>query len=374
MIEKIKTRLNIVTAFFRYFSAGRKTGNKIFFITYNGKYICNPKYITEKLLQKAPSADLVWAVMNVSEAQMLPDGVRWVLFNSADMFYEMMTARVCIDNALNCVWHRIPKSDRQIYINTWHGSLGIKKLSGTAKWNNRAERNNRYTDYYIVNSVFEENIFRNGYWPDCKYLMYGHPRNDILFQKSLHAAVRKKVDEILGTENCRIALYAPTFREDLNLSFMNIDFERLKRVLELKFGGEWKILCRLHSKNSAHLINNDYFVDASSYPDIQELMAAADVGITDYSSWIFDFVLTRKPGFIYAADLDDYRTGKGFYYPITQTPFSVSSDNDELEQNIMNFDYNEYNAAAEKFLAEKGCCEDGSASEKTVDKILDIMA
>ena len=40
--------------------------------------------------------------------------------------------------------------------------------------------------------------------------------------------------------------------------------------------------------------------------DVQELLAAADVMISDYSSCIFDYLLAKKPAFIYATDIDEY--------------------------------------------------------------------
>ena len=44
-------------------------------------------------------------------------------------------------------------------------------------------------------------------------------------------------------------------------------------------------------------------------------MLIADVGITDYSSWICDYLLTKKTGFIFATDMQNYNTERGFYYP-----------------------------------------------------------
>ena len=58
-----------------------------------------------------------------------------------------------------------------------------------------------------------------------------------------------------------------------------------------------------------------------NYSDIQELMVSSDALITDYSSCIYDFMLSRKPGFIYATDADKYNNGRGLYYSLTSTPF-----------------------------------------------------
>ena len=97
------------------------------------------------------------------------------------------------------------------------------------------------------------------------------------------------------------------------------------------------------------------------------------MAMTDYSSCIFDFMLSRKPAFIFATDIENYNTERGFYYPLESTPFPVATDNIELIENIRNFDYEKYKQEVEIFLQEKGCMEDGHASERVVDLIERII-
>ena len=63
----------------------------------------------------------------------------------------------------------------------------------------------------------------------------------------------------------------------------------------------------------------------------------------------------------------------GFYYPLESTPFPVATNNKELEQNILNFDNEKYQKEIALFLKDKGCIEDGHASERIVDLIEKIM-
>lgn len=107
---------------------------------------------------------------------------------------------------------------------------------------------------------------------------------------------------------------------------------------------------------------------------MQELIAIADIAITDYSSWIYDFVLLRKPGFIYATDIDHYNNERGFYYSLESTPFPVATTNEELMTNIIQFDQIIYENRVEEFLREKGCCEDGNASKRVVEKIQELIS
>lgn len=353
--------------------------NKIFVMTFDRKYTCNPKYIIEELLKRHPDADVVWVVDPKMQIQPddYPHNVRLVTYATAEMFEEMATAKVWLDNAINCVWHDMPKKKEQIYLNTWHGSLGIKKLSGNSRWLRRAARCKKVTDYCITNSTFEENVFRTTFWPATDFLKFGHARNDILLDEEKIKAAREKVlrHYKLNPET-RICLYAPTFRDDKNTQVYDLSYEVLKEALEKRFGGEWVIFARAHFKNRSNTSaepEKDYVINASEYLDIQELMAAADAGVTDYSSWAFDYILTGRPVFVYAPDIEKYANGRGFYYPIETTPFPIAENNDELLKKIVAFDQEQYTADVKQFLEEKGCYESGHAAEKVVDFLEENM-
>ena len=102
-------------------------------------------------------------------------------------------------------------------------------------------------------------------------------------------------------------------------------------------------------------------------------MFIADVGITDYSSWICDYILTGRPSFIYASDLESYEEERGFYYPLEETPCPIAKNNEELIQCIEKFDERLYEKKLKNFLSRRGCLEFGNASVKTVEKIKEIM-
>ena len=110
-------------------------------------------------------------------------------------------------------------------------------------------------------------------------------------------------------------------------------------------------------------------IDASNYPDIQELMIAVDLGITDYSSWIYDYVLSYKPGVLFVPDLDSYDQSRGFYYPIEETPYPICRTNDELVSQILSLDVQNIEDEIAVFLKKRGCVDDGNASKKIVDMI-----
>lgn len=353
--------------------------NKVLAFTYDKRYNCNIKYIVEEILRRGLPLDIVWVIPGNGKIKKTdyPSGVRLVKYDSREMYMEMATSKVWIDNALNCVWtNGMKKKSGQIYINTWHGSLGIKKLSGDKHWLSRAALCNKETDYCISNSGFEEDVYRETFWKDVPYLRFGHARNDILFSENselrMRICKRYKI-----TSDKMILLYAPTFRDDGSLDWCDLDFEKLTTLFVERFGGEWVIFIRRHFKNRAKTVGdiiwNNSIIDVTDYIDMMELMAIADAGITDYSSWAFDYVLTKRPMFLYAADIDKYDHSRGFYYPLTETPFPIAQTQKELENNILTFDQNDYSDKVDEFLRKKECVDDGHACERIVDFIQKAM-
>lgn len=357
--------------------------NRIVFGTFQSGYTCNCKYIAEKILEKNLDYELIFLVntdvYNNKDQYDIPKGVKLVKRGSIDSFVALTTAKYWFDNALNCIWKDIPKKEGQIYINTWHGSLGIKRLSGDRHWIKLARKSNDLIDYFLTNSTFDEYVFTESFWPDVEQLKFGHPRNDIFFDVDKMDTLKKKVYDFYKIDpSVKTVLYAPTFRDNKSdVSAIKIDCKKLKDALEQKFGGEWVVLVRAHMHNQKNPVlknmfaSRDYVINVSSYYDIQELMAAVDVGITDYSSWIFDFIFTRRPAFIYATDISKYINSRGFYYSLDNTPFSIADGNHALVQNIMDFDNDDYSRKLDEFFEKQGCYEDGHACERVVDFILE---
>ena len=361
--------------------------NKIVFDNYMGKgYGCNCKYVAEELLKRGPEKfDLVWIVSPKDEDNsQIPDAIRKVTYGSNKAKREYATAKVWLSNYHKITYLRkgVFKRDGQFYIQMWHGSLGIKKIESDVAsllkktgWEKLARENSEMTDYWISNSNFETGVYKRAFWNVKQVLEYGHPRNDILLRNT--ETIERKIKEFYGIKEKKIVLYAPTFREDYSLDCYNIDFSELETNLGKKFGGAWITMLRLHPRMRKHaerLISpGDKVIDASFYPDIQELLATADCLVTDYSSCIFDFMLTRRPGFIFATDIEKFNTERGFYYPLEDTPFPIATNNAELMENVLSFRQEQYLHDVERFLKEKGCVEDGHASERVADLIISFM-
>ena len=156
----------------------------------------------------------------------------------------------------------------------------------------------------------------------------------------------------------------------------SLDFVKIRKAIEDRFGGEYVILNKLHPKyimNNSKEMLKDEVIYATYYSDMQELLVSADILITDYSSCMFDFMLTNKPVFVYATDVNKYEKQRGLYYPLDTTPFPIAKNNIEMIENIKKFDIEKYIKNVDEFLKEKGCIENGHASERVVDLIKHII-
>lgn len=363
--------------------------NKIVFDNYMGNgYGCNPKYVLKCLLEmpqeRTEGLDLVWITKTPELLRpMLPARVRIVLYDSEQAFYEYATAKLWVKNfqMVHLLNQGLLKKKEQIYIQMWHGSFGIKKIEGDCgylnadkAWLALAKKNAAYTDFWISNSRFESDVYKNAFWGAGKILEYGHPRNDLFFEQD-QLQYKRKVQETYGiAPEKKLFFYMPTFRDQDHGLLQPLPYERIAEELGSRFGGEWVCLVRLHprrvSPKQIEALKEQSVMDATMYPDVQELLAAADAMVTDYSSAIFDFLLTKRPGFILAEDYDAYEQIRGFYYPLTDTPFPLAKTNEELLEQIGTFDEESYRQKIDAFLKEKGSVEDGNASKRVAELIL----
>lgn len=99
--------------------------------------------------------------------------------------------------------------------------------------------------------------------------------------------------------------------------------------------------------------------DVTDYTDMQDLLCACDILITDYSSSLWDFSFTFKPCFIYAPDVEIYYHNRGFYRDIYTWGFPVCKDDEELFHAIVRFDGQAHKENMERHQKELGSFEKG---------------
>lgn len=349
--------------------------NRIFCDAFIGSgYNGNSKYIAEKLHSLRPEYEIIFAYdKEKCKKSDFPAFIKTVSLYSFKHLVALGSSKFWIIDYRPLV--HIHKRKNQFYIQTWHASVGTKKSEKDSEaelskqYVKNAIKDSSQIDLITCGSEQMFNFHKNAFWYSGEIMKSGCPRSDILFDKEKSAQLKNK----LGFEDKKICIYAPTFRNSHSLESYRLDFEKLKNALKEKFSGEWKIILRLHPNMADVDVKNlpPFVKNFSRYADVMELLCASDVLITDYSSIIYDFMLTGRAGFIYATDFADYEKERGFLIDLKDTPFSIAQNNDELEKNILNFDYEDYSRKVSDFKKKIGSYEDGSASERVVNWILE---
>ena len=144
------------------------------------------------------------------------------------------------------------------------------------------------------------------------------------------------------------------------------------RKLAQALGDQYVIITKLHPYVRGERIpqipedlKGSLAADASGVLSIDELLCAADICISDYSSLIYEYSLFERPMIFYAYDLDDYFDWRGFYYNYDElTPGPVCRTTDEIIDYIRcideRFDPRQVSAFRSLFM---GSC-DGHATER----------
>lgn len=380
--QKIKTWIaNSISTCLHIWTLFPVERNKILYFPTNGHYYCNLKYIDKELEKYGNQFSRIW-ISKENRDPSYPESITYFNYRSFHFLYHFFTSKVVIFNDGLPSW--LFKRSGQIFINTWHGGGAYKKIDAVYKnlpdINEKRRRKKIWdsVDYIISSCKKFTEVFQEDTGIMARALEIGMPRNDIFFNGKLNIEVNKKIKQTYGIRNeVGIVLYAPTFRD--NGIKLDLNVEELLNSLYKRFQKKFVLFVRAHPHVSKNIFDsldsNTNAIDVSSYSDMQELLVAADVLITDYSSSIWDFSFTGKPCFIYANDLDEYRKERNFHTPIETWPFPLSKDNKELQSNILHFDTScdtSYAEALSQHHKDLGSFENGDASRKVCRLITDI--
>lgn len=338
----------------------------------------NPKYILEYLNQQKQKIDFVWLTSNSNNTK-FPKNIRTVKIFSIKSFFELATAKVWINNSRFDQF--VIKRKEQFYIQTWHGGLALKKIEYDAEekmseyYKKVMKNDNKMIDIMLSNSKFCTEMYRRGFKYNGNILEVGSPRNDILINKNIE--IKNNICEKYKiNKKEKILLYAPTFRKKYDKNPYDIDFDLLKKTLLKKTGYKWNILIKLHPRisDATRYINNiENYIDVTGYSDMQELISSCDMLITDYSSTMFETMITNKPVILYANDIENYMNERGMYFKFKELPFPLTRNNYELEQCIKKVDFNDITKKYNDFKEKIGLNESGEASKIIGDKIIEIL-
>lgn len=354
MLREIKHLfIRFITYIIRLFFPIKK--GRVFCESYGGlKYSCNPKYISEEILRTHTDYfQVIWSFSNNQTGKSVVGRIRKVKRASLKELFYINTSEFFISNIrLNDFGWGWKKRSGQKYIMTWHGSMALKRVEFDASahlsesYMRKAEKDSQNIDLMLSDSKWCTSFNKTAFHYDGEILEKGLPRNDVFLQPD---SIKRTADKVRTfyqiADNVKILLYAPTFRVDKSIDNYIFQWDSIVSALKEKCNSEFIVMIRLHPNmmnivDTAPMMTAPYCVDATRYEDMQELLCAADVLITDYSSSMFEVAMKQTPCFLYVPDRETY--DRGFYFKLEDLPFPITSDINSLAQQIHFFDENKY--------------------------------
>lgn len=262
--------------------------------------------------------------------------IQLVTVYGEEYYKALATAKYLInDNTFSL--HYI-KREGQIYLNTWHGTplktLGRKIREESAMIGN-AQRNFFMADYLLCPNELTKNALVEDYMLSnlgtTRLLLTGYPRNEAFFDSDGRERIRKEC----GFSGKEIYAYLPTWRGVV----ANVEEEKQKEmllryleVLERGLSEHQRIYVKLHpiTSKGINLLKFKKILPFPSEYETYEFLNATDGLITDYSSIMFDYALTKRRILLFTYDKEEYTTGRGFYFDMDELPFVQADTPEEL--------------------------------------------
>lgn len=359
-----KAYVVVMSAGFRILGLfNRPNAHRIIFQSMIGKtYGDSPKVLFDRI--KADPLfngyEFIWAFTDPEKFNV--EGAVKVKLNSLKYFISTMKSGIWITNVdMERGLHY--KSKKTLYINTWHG-VPIKTIGNAQK--NRNDYNYFDVDLFCCSSPYESEIFRRDFnIPENVIVQCGMPRNDELYTIT-EANVTQYRRELGIPEGKRVILYCPTWRDsmDSGVSYqiappIDVDY------WEKELGDEYVMLFRMHHLTTEMLgIKYGSFArDVSGAPEINKLLAIADILISDYSATIFDYCILERPIISFAYDYEDYSASRGFYEKLDDVlPGDIFKTQEDVVKHIRTMDYSEECMRAKR-IKDKYIQTNGKATE-----------
>lgn len=227
------------------------------------------------------------------------------------------------------------KREGQMYCNTWHGTP-LKTL-GKATEDSffdiaNVQKNFILADYLLYPSRYMKETMVRDYMLDgisqAKVLYTGYPRNEILVQN------RADAKQKFGVKGYRVIAYMPTWRGNERTVGGAEQIKQIQEYLRVLSAGlheDERLYINLHPFVGKQIDVTQYrnvctFPAAETY----DFLSVCDALITDYSSVMFDFALTRKPIYLFTYDEADYLRNRGMYLSLDELPFPRAYDAERL--------------------------------------------
>lgn len=277
--------------------------------------------------------------------------------------------------------YRLPPDPGVKIVQLWHASgafktVGYSRVGKPGGPSPFARRHKNYT-HAIVSGRHDVPYYAEAFGiGEGRVIPTGIPRMDRFFDPALRAAGLARTAELFPqSAGRRVILFAPTFRgsgpRNASYAFDLLDLPALHATAAAK---DATVLVKMHpfirQRIAIPAALGDRIVDATDAPiDVNDLLFAVDVLVTDYSSIVFEFATQLRPMLFFAYDLDEYVATRDFYVPFESfVPGRIARTFDDVLAAIRDDDYEA--DKVEPFARRHFDHLDGSATDRVIDEII----
>jgi CDP-glycerol glycerophosphotransferase len=332
----------------------------------------SPRAIYEEMVRQRVDATLVWSSRKGILG--LPTGVATLVRRSPQWYDALASAALWIDNQGFPPELRRPEGTR--YLQTWHGTplklMGWNQPSqaGTTDAQSRRLQDSvdRWDAVTAPSEYFVDTVV-SAFRSHAEVLRVGTPRNDHLLRRMTAPERSRRLLALGGADDLKTVLYAPT------RTGRSGPPPALDPVTQAIARTGAQVLCRAHYGDSQTQgpASSGRVHDVTKVADMAQLLALADVLVTDYSSSMFDFSLTERPIILFQPDQDAYLSARGTYFDIREfPPGPIATTGEQLADllsSVASWRGN-WDARRGQYQDRFGQYETGHASERVVQEYI----
>ena len=335
----------------------RNKKNILLFGTGTGLYHDNSKYLFEYLLEQKSmykEYKIFWVATNKETYTILKNKGVPVLYRNSILCakYAANAKAYFLSSGLLDVFWFINK--QTLLIQLWHGTpikkiafdspTDLKKLINKKKFFNYNYQFNRY-DYLIIEDNKYKKIFKSAFKiSESKILGLGQARN-LIFNENNSTLITPIKDRLNISSFQKIILYAPTFRDKMDLNIQLIKTILKEETINFLKLNNYCLIVKLHPFLSSNTEIKDFLQGLGASVknivdviDIQELLIISDAIVTDISSFALDYLQYSTNLYKYFPDEKDYIDIRGSFYEYT---FKEMSDNSITINSIKEIEFNQ---------------------------------
>jgi CDP-glycerol glycerophosphotransferase len=350
---------------------------RIVWNSFHGRFSDNPRALWSHLRDRA-DLEHVW-LAEAAHRHTFPAGTRCVDIDGPEAREVLESADYLIANTHTEVEWTKPAGTT--YVQTWHGTP-LKRVHRDVLWApegrlDRLDRDVARWDLLLSPNPESTPRLRQAFRYTGPVLESGYPRNDLLSSPE-GEVVRERIRRDLGAAaDTTVVLYAPTWRDQETLGgdstelTFGLDAGRLAQML----GPDHLVLVRSHAlvTGRTQVASAPGVRDVSLHPEVAELYCASDVLVTDYSSAMFDFAVTKRPLLFFIHDLARFRDEtRGFYFDLfADPPGPTATTTEQLVEVLEDLPArtSEHAARYAEFRTAYAGLEDGQASLRVLERL-----